>query len=396
MKHPRNFAARLSAIRRDLHRNPEPPLAERRTAQRAAETLAALGWRVRTGVGGTGVVALLRGRGRGPVVALRADMDALPLHEKTGAPYRSRVPGWMHACGHDAHVAVVLGAAMLITPRRGELAGSVKCLFQPAEEIGAGAAALVRDGALEKPRVDAVLGLHVWPDLPVGTIGLRAGPAHAASDSFTIAVHGRGGHGAMPHRAVDVLVAAHALYGALQTLARTVDPLQPKVLSICAFSGGAAHNVLPDEAVMKGTLRTYDAAVRRDLLAAMRRAVAGIERMFGVRCEMNFPMHFPGVVNDEALARFVSDRARALGRSVVEVELSTGSEDFSWYQKRAPGLFFRLGARPRRPAGAFHNARFEIDEAALPIGAELLADCALGYAAARPTACSAPSRRPAR
>lgn len=380
MPQPRDFAARLSAIRRDLHRHPEPAFEERRTAGVISGIMTGLGWRVRTGVGGTGVVAVLKGARPGPCLGLRADMDALRLQEANCVPYRSVVPGIMHACGHDAHVAMLLGAAMLLTPRRRELGGSVKCLFQPAEEIGAGAEAMIRDGALERPGVDAVIGLHVWSDLPFGAVGVRSGPALAGSDSFTVTLRGRGGHGAMPHRAVDVLVAAHALYGVLQTLARTVDALQPKVLSICAFNGGSAHNVLPDEAVMKGTLRTFDPAVRRDMLAGIRRAVAGIARAHGVRGELSFPTHFPGVVNDPALAQYAAGRARALGLRVVEVGLSTGSEDFAWYQKRVPGLFLRLGAGRGRSIRAFHSSRFDLDDSLLPIGAGFLAECAIGYA----------------
>lgn len=380
MQPPKDLAKRLSAIRRDLHRHPELSLQERRTAGVVAKAMTALGWRVRTGVGGTGVVAVLAGARPGPCIALRADMDALPIQEENRVPYRSTVPGVMHACGHDAHTTMLLGAAMLLTPRRADLAGSVKCLFQPAEEIGAGASAMIRDGALTRPKVNAVIGLHVWSDLAFGAIGLRSGPTLAASDSFTIALRGRGGHGAMPHRAVDVLVAAHALYGHLQTLARTVDPLEPKVLSICSFNGGSAHNVLPEEVVLKGTLRTFSAVVRKDILAGIRRAITGVERAHGVSCELTFPMHFPGVVNDEALARHAAGRAKALGLRVVEVGLSTGSEDFAWYQKCVPGLFVRLGVGRGRTARSFHSSRFDIDDAVLPVGAGFLAGCAMEYA----------------
>jgi amidohydrolase len=362
----------LVALRRELHQHPELAYAETRTAARVAALLEEAGLDVRTGVGGTGVVADTRGSS-GPRVMLRADMDALPIQEDSSAPYASRVPGTMHACGHDGHVAMAATAARALNGRR--LPGGVRMLFQPAEEGEGGAQAVVRDGALEG--VDVVLGVHLWNELPVGTVGVKAGPLMAAVDRLRIVVHGRGGHGGKPHRAADPVVAAGGVVMALQTVvAREVSPIEPAVVTIGSVHGGQAFNVIPDEVVLTGTIRTFDAALRRSMPERIERVASGVASALQCRAEVEVKTGNPPVVNDAAVAEIARRAAaRVVGEDkVVRPEPTMGGEDMAIYFEQVPGCFVFVGsANPARGLDQpHHSPRFDFDEDALAIGCEFL------------------------
>jgi len=364
------------ALRRDLHQNPELAWAERRTAGRVAAFLEGSGLDVRAGVAGTGLVATARGAGARTVV-LRADMDGLPIQEQSDAPYASRVPGVMHACGHDGHTAIGAAAARVLGARRP--AGTVRVLFQPAEEGEGGAQRVLAEGALEG--ADVILGIHLWNELPVGTIGVKAGPLMAAVDRLSIVVRGRGGHGGHPHRAADPVVAAAQVVLALQTLvSREVSPLDSAVLTVGAIHGGQAFNVIPDEVTLTGTVRTFDAALRRSIPDRVRRIAGGVASALQCEAEVEVRPGNPPVVNDAAVAGLARRAAvRVVGEeNVVEPEPTMGGEDMAVYFERVPGCFVFVGsANPARGLDQpHHSPRFDFDEAALAIGCEFMVQVA--------------------
>jgi amidohydrolase len=366
----------LVSLRRDLHAHPELAFAERRTATRVAEFLAGSGLDVRTGVGGTGVLATSRGA-EGRTVLLRVDMDALPIAEQSSAPYASRNPGVMHACGHDGHTAMGAAAARVLA-RRG-VKGRVRVLFQPAEEGEGGAQAVIRDGVLED--VDLVLGVHLWNELPVGTLGVKAGPLMAAVDRLRVVVRGRGGHGAMPDRARDPIVAAAHVVTALQTVvSREVSPVEPAVVTIGAIRGGEAFNVIPDEVTLLGTIRTFDAALRRSMPERIERIADGIARGLGCRAESETSPGNPAVINDAGAAEVARRAAvRVVGEErVVSPTPTMGGEDMALYFERAPGCFVFVGsANPSRGLDQpHHSPSFDFDEDALLVGCEFLVQAA--------------------
>jgi|KBSSwiStaDraftv2_1062776.scaffolds.fasta_scaffold15793_2 amidohydrolase len=368
--------ADLVALRRDLHQNPELAWAERRTAGRVAAFLEGSGLDVRAGVAGTGLVATARGAGARTVV-LRADMDGLPIQEQSDAPYASRVPGVMHACGHDGHTAIGAAAARVLGARRP--AGTVRVLFQPAEEGEGGAQRVLAEGALEG--ADVILGIHLWNELPVGTIGVKAGPLMAAVDRLSIVVRGRGGHGGHPHRAADPVVAAAQVVLALQTLvSREVSPLDSAVLTVGAIHGGQAFNVIPDEVTLTGTVRTFDAALRRSIPDRVRRIAGGVASALQCEAEVEVRPGNPPVVNDAAVAGLARRAAvRVVGEeNVVEPEPTMGGEDMAVYFERVPGCFVFVGsANPARGLDQpHHSPRFDFDEAALAIGCEFMVQVA--------------------
>ena len=368
--------ADLVALRRDLHQNPELAWAERRTAGRVAAFLEGSGLEVRAGVAGTGLVATARGAGARTVV-LRADMDGLPIQEQSDAPYASRVPGVMHACGHDGHTAIGAAAARVLGARRP--AGTVRVLFQPAEEGEGGAQRVLAEGALEG--ADVILGIHLWNELPVGTIGVKAGPLMAAVDRLSIVVRGRGGHGGHPHRAADPVVAAAQVVLALQTLvSREVSPLDSAVLTVGAIHGGQAFNVIPDEVTLTGTVRTFDAALRRSIPERVRRIAGGVASALQCEAEVEVRPGNPPVVNDAAVAALARRAAvRVVGEeNVVEPEPTMGGEDMAVYFERVPGCFVFVGsANPARGLDQpHHSPRFDFDEAALAIGCEFMVQVA--------------------
>ena len=367
------------SLRRDFHAHPELGFHEVRTAGIVARELTALGLEVHTGVGGTGVVAILEGAKPGPVVLIRADMDALPIHEETGAPYASQNPGVMHACGHDGHTAVLLTVTKMLNAHRSELAGTVKFMFQPAEEGLGGAQKMIEDGVLENPKVDVALALHVWNEKPIGWIGIAGGPAMAGAEIFKVKVQGKGGHGAVPHLAVDPILAAAQIVSALQGIvARNVAPLQTAVVSVCTIHGGETFNVIPPAVEMTGTIRTFEPAVRACVLERFEKTVHSIAEGMGCHAEIDLQLLTPATINQpEAAARVQTVARRLFPQADVDTANYTtmGSEDFAFILEKVPGCFFFIGsANPEKGLDAgHHHPRFDIDEAALPRGAALMA-----------------------
>jgi amidohydrolase len=369
------LAARVTELRRAIHRRPELGFEENETAALVERELDTLGIAHRR-MAGTGVLGIIRGARAGPAVALRADMDALPILERTGLPYASEIDGKMHACGHDAHTAMLLGAAAQLQSQREELAGSVVLIFQPAEEGPGGALPMIEAGALENPAVEAIAMLHVDSRLEVGTIGIVPGPVNASADELYVDVRGVGGHGAYPHSAVDAIPAAAAIVLALQNVvAREIDPLASAVVTIGTISGGYRNNVIADKVKMSGTLRAHDPAVRDALEERVRRIVAGVAAAYRVDAEVQVVRGYPPVVNDEPLAQRFAAYVRAKGTPRVERPQPTmGGEDFAYFAQRVPGLLIRLGVRSES-SGAVHPAHsplFRIDEDALPVGVATL------------------------
>jgi amidohydrolase len=380
------------AMRRDLHAHPELSNREERTGHLVAERLRDLGLGVRHPVARTGVVGVLRGGLPGRVVALRADMDALPIDEQNDVPYKSQTPGVMHACGHDAHTAMLLGAAKVLAALRDRLPGTVVFLFQPAEE-GApegeegGAALMVKEGALDAPKVEAVFGLHVGLGAEGGHAGWTEGALMASSDTFTIEVAGKGVHGANPHLGLDPIPVAAGIVQALQTIvSRQTDAQQPKVLTIGRIQGGTRFNIVADRVVMDGTLRTFDPAVRADVKARMERTVRGVAEAHGTKATLRFlDEGNPPSVSDAGLARLaVPALERVFGKKgVSRVRPLMVSEDFPLYAQRAPTFYFLLGtANPARGIESVnHTARFDVDEAVLPLGVRALVTLAWDFLA---------------
>jgi amidohydrolase len=390
------IAPRVVAWRRDIHQHPELSFQEKRTAALVAEHLTKLGLEVKTGVGGNGVVGILRGGRPGPVVALRADMDALPVTEQVDLPFKSTVRatyngqevGVMHACGHDNHTAILMGTAEILAGIKDRIPGTVKFLFQPAEE-GAptgGAGPMIEAGALENPKVDAVFGLHVGPG-PVGRVTYRAGPMLASGDGFKIVVHGKQTHGAMPYAGVDPIVVGSQIVLALQTIvSRQVNLTSaPAILTVGAFNGGNRENIIPDSVVMIGTIRTFDEGVRAEIESRMKRTAESIAQSAGARADVTVNLGYPVTINDAALtARMLPTLQRAAGaQNVGETLPTTASEDFSRFAQKVPGLFVSLGVTPPskdwKTAAPNHSPLFEADEAALPVGVKVMAELAFDY-----------------
>jgi amidohydrolase len=377
----RNLQHELTDIRRDLHRHPELSFCETRTAGIAADAVAALGWRVQRGIGRTGVVAEL-GDGE-PVVAVRADMDALQIEETSAVEYRSTAPGVMHACGHDAHVAMLIGAARLITEAHaaGRLRGTVRLLFQPSEEASddeglSGAARMVQDGAMRGIR--AIFGLHIGAHMPHGLAHVSPGPIMAGSDRFVATIHGRSAHAGRPHEGIDAIVlASHAVLACQLGVSRRLAPDDEGTLSIGTISGGTAENVLAGSVTLRGTIRYFRGHVRATLRDSLQRGLSAADSLGGTH-ELDLLDGYPPVDNDPAVTDIaLTALGTALGRdAVVPMQRMMGSEDFSILAREAPGCFFWLGAA-LDPPREHHHPAFDIDERALPIGAAALAACAL-------------------
>lgn len=369
----KELAPWLTEVRRELHRHPELAWEERETTARLRRWLSEAGVDLVDLGLPTGLVAEVRGERPGPIVALRTDIDALPVTEETGLEYASRASGKMHACGHDFHMAVMLGATHILSRLRGELSGTVRILFQPAEETATGANALIQAGALDGVR--SIFGLHNKPDLPAGHVGIRPGPLMAAADTIEISIRGKGGHAAMPDATVDPIVAGSAVVMALQAVvSRNVSPLEAAVVSICSFQAGAAHNVIPPSATLLGTVRTFDPTLRERLPALLGRIVHEVAAGYGADAELRFSLGPPAVRNDPALCKVMAQAAADLSIPVVEAHPTMGGEDFAEYQQRVPGCLIWLGTGCRE---GWHHPRFMVDEAVIPTGAALLARAAM-------------------
>jgi amidohydrolase len=369
------LAARVIRLRRAIHRRPELGFEEHETAALVEHELAALGIEHRR-LAKTGVVGVIHGEQPGHVAALRADMDALPIGERTGLAFASEIDGKMHACGHDAHTAMLLGAAHLLTSMRAQLAGKVVLLFQPAEEGPGGARPMIDEGALDDPKVEAIAMLHVDHRLDAGEIGITPGSVNASTDEFYLTVRGVGGHGAYPHNSVDAVPAAAAIVLAVQTIAsREVDPLASVVVTIGTIHGGYRNNIIADEVNLSGTLRAHDQNVREELERRLRRIVAGIAAAYNVQTEIQVVHGYPPVVNDESLTEHFAQYVREHSSlRVVRPAPTMGGEDFAYFAQRVPGVLTRLGVRSDA-AGAIHpghSALFRIDETALSAGVETL------------------------
>lgn len=366
------------ALRRDFHRHPELAFRETRTAGEIARVLRACGIEPRTGVGGTGVVAVLEGGTSGRTVLARADIDALPIQEEGDAPYASQTSGVMHACGHDGHAAVLLSVAKMLARRRDALAGRVVFVFQPAEEIVRGARAMLDDGALDGEAPDVSVGLHLSSEIPVGTVALSEGPTMAAADFFDVTVEGSGGHAAKPHLTTDPITAAAQWIQAAQLLvARETDPQDQAVLSVTSIHGGSAHNVIPPSVDLKGTVRTFEAATRERLRGRFLELAEGIGRATGATLHASWRDGTPAVVNDPT----VTDQVRRiaieqLGAARVQPATPTmGGDDMALWLEQAPGCYFFVGGRneERGIAAPHHHPRFDLDEASLSVAASVLA-----------------------
>ena len=377
------------ADRRDFHEHPELGFQEFRTSGIVAERLRSLGLEeIATGIAGTGVTGLIHGKkGKGKVVLLRADMDALPILEENAVPYVSQNPGVMHACGHDAHTAILLAVCRLLMERRDEFGGSVKVLFQPAEELPPGGAKpMIDEGVLEHPHVDAVFGLHMAQDAKLGTVEVRVGPYMAAADRFQVTIQGKGGHGASPHDTVDPIAVGAQVVTALQNLvARELKPIESGVVSVCAFIAGDAFNVIPDRAELRGTVRTFTPENRDYLERRIDELVSGIASAMRASATVSYARGYPATINDGAMTEIVRQAAaEVVGQeNVVDAEPMMGAEDFSYFLEERPGSYFFVGSRneDRGLVWGHHHPKFDIDEASMAIGIETMLRTTLKYLA---------------
>jgi amidohydrolase len=367
-----DFHADMTAWRRQIHARPETAFEEHETAAFVAARLAELGLAVDRGLAKTGVVATIEGRGKGPAIALRADMDALHIHERNGFAHASTTPGKMHACGHDGHTAMLLGAARYLAETR-NFAGTVHLVFQPAEENEGGGRAMVEEGLFRRFPVDSVFGMHNWPGLPVGEFAVRPGAMLAACDLFEIAVEGTGAHAALPHLGVDPIIAAAQIATALQTVtSRNTHPLESAVLSITQFHGGDTWNVIPDKVVLRGTARSFKPEIRDKIETALRRIATGVASAMGARVEIVYDRRYPATVNSAAETEIAVAAASAVvGPAHVDrnVQPTMGSEDFAFMLNEKPGCYIFIGNGAGADTAGLHNPHYDFNDAILPLGA---------------------------
>lgn len=374
----------LISLRRDFHMHPETAFREKRTSRVIASHLRQLGLSLQTGVGGTGIVGLLHGALPGPTLMLRADIDALPIEEPDSKPYASRNPGAMHACGHDGHVATTLVAASILAQHRDTLKGTIKLVFQPAEEIMAGALSMINDGVMRDPVPDRVLGFHLANWIPVGLIGMRPGAIFAGVDELRIKIRGQGGHGALPHKAIDPITAAAQCITAIQTIvSREIAPSSPAVVTFGTIEGGTAFNIIPPYVELTGTVRSFDEDVRGFVLERIKSIFESVAA--SMRCEAEY-LHIrscPPVMNDPEITASVQNVAtRIVGAEHARyLEPTTVSDDIALFLEQVPGCYFMVGSgNPERGLdGAHHSPDFDFDEAALSIATEVMVCCALEY-----------------
>jgi amidohydrolase len=360
----------ITAWRRDMHAHPELQYDVHRTAASVAEKLKSFGCDdVVTGIGRTGVVGVIRGRRPGAkVVGLRADMDALPIEEATDLPYKSTVPGKMHACGHDGHTAMLLGAAKYLAETR-NFAGTAVMIFQPAEEGGAGARAMLRDGLLDRFGIEEVFGMHNYPGMPVGCFAIRPGAAMASTDTIAIKLEGKGSHAAFPHDGVDTILVGAQIVNQLQSIvARNVDPVKAAVISICIFQGGNTDNVIPQEVRLGGTVRTLSQQVRDLVQKRVREVVEGTARLYGAKAELTYTPGYPVLVNDAGRTEFAAAVASEVaGENKVDHDCPPlmGAEDFAFMLNERPGAFIYVG---NGDSAALHNPKYDFNDEAIPVG----------------------------
>jgi len=372
------------ACRRDLHQHPELGFNLPRTAGLVASELARLGLEVQTGVGKSGVVALLEGPAEGPTIMVRADMDALPVEEENQTDYVSQTPGKMHACGHDGHTAIALAVAELLSAHRDQMAGRVKFVFQPAEEIGLGAEAMMADGVLRDPAPDVALGLHVWNEVPLGSVALVDGPMMAASGDVSIQVRGRGGHGALPHEAHDPIVAACQIVTALQTIvSRNVRPTDVGVVSITEFKAGDSFNVIPSAANLRGTIRAFNSDVIKLLGQRVREISESIAAAMGCSTEVSVAQLTLPLINSaevNAQLRGVFAQVEPDMRLLTDIQ-TMAAEDMSYFLNAVPGTFFFVGSANAERGLDYphHHPRFDFDEAVIPLAVNLMASAVASY-----------------
>jgi amidohydrolase len=373
----RRIEKELVETRRTIHRTPELGFEESETCRLVKGRLEAIGLKPRV-IAGTGVSALIEGGRPGRVLMLRADMDALPILEETGLPFASQKPGKMHACGHDFHTSILLGVSRLLAAERPEK-GTVKLNFQPAEEGLHGAKGMIEAGIMERPAVDAAFGYHIWQGIPVGQVGVVTGPAMAAVDTFTITIHGVGGHAAYPHKSVDPVMIAAQIIGAIQSIAsRTVNPLDSVVVTVASIHGGTAFNIIPPSVEMKGTVRSFSKLVRREVPRRMATLVRQIAAAHGGRGELQFSHEDPALVNDAKLATFFREVVTdVVGRkNLIDTEPSMGGEDMAFYQEMVPGCYIFVGSGPKGTVYPHHHPKFNPDEAVLPIATAIMTEAA--------------------
>ena len=366
----------LVEIRRTIHMHPELGFEEVETSRLVSEWLQKFGLDVKRGMAKTGVVGLLKGRKPGKTVAIRADMDALPMDEANRIPYASQIKGKMHACGHDAHVTILLGVAKFFSSIPEQVKGNIKWIFQPAEEGGGGGRIMVEEGVLENPKVDAIFGAHVFPLLPVGKVGIYEREGLAAADRFAIKIIGKGGHAASPHLSRDpILAAGHLITQIHSIVSRNVNPLESGVITIGKISAGTASNIIPDEVELVGTVRSLNPQVREELKSRIEQVTQGVARSFSMDYRFDFEYGYPVLINDSEMSKLVASAcSKGIGKENVEVlKPSMGGEDFAYYLEKVPGSFFRLGCRNEEKGliHPYHSSLFNIDEEVLPFGVEM-------------------------
>tara|TARA_Y100001970_G_scaffold122679_1_gene152065 strand:- start:975 stop:2141 length:1167 start_codon:yes stop_codon:yes gene_type:complete len=367
-------------IRRDFHKHPELSFQEKRTSKIVAKKLKSYGLKVIRNVGKTGVIGILKGTKPGKTIAMRADMDALPIQETSDVPYKSINDGVMHACGHDAHTAMLLGAAEVLSKKNQQINGEIHFIFQPAEEGYGGAKFMIEDGAIDN--VDEIYGMHVWNYQKSGTIGVQSGPVMAAADMFTIEIQGIGGHGAAPQGTVDcVVVGAHIIQTLQTIISRNTNPLENTVITVGQINGGYNFNIIADKVILKGTTRAYTEKNRNMIKKRMKEIILGTEKMFGAKINLKYKDGYPPVINNfKATEKIKKISKNIVGNNVIKPYLSMGGEDFSYFTNKIPGCFFFLGTAPKeKPLMSVpqHCSHFDIDENAMLIGSSIFVDLGL-------------------
>jgi amidohydrolase len=374
----RRLEPQLVEFRRDLHMHPELSMKEHRTTERVRDALTKAGIEILDLGTEVGVVGLIRGASEGPTIALRGDIDALPIHEENDVPYRSKTDGVMHACGHDVHTTSLLGAGLILNELKDTLRGNVKLIFQPAEEINEGARLMIDHGVMENPKVDAIFGLHTIPDYPAGQVAVKSGGLMAAVDTIRIEVTGVGGHGAIPESTIDPLLATCSMVSNLQSIvSRNISPLDSVVVSIGTINGGIANNVIPESVKLTGTARSFEPTIREKLPEMVKRVIDNSVQAFGASATLEYIYHLPPVYNEESLldlATSVVEEICGPGGAVLP-RPTMGGEDFALYMEKAPGFFYWLGTgnKEKGYTHKWHNPRYNTDEKALPIGSGVLA-----------------------